>query len=91
MMDLATTLLLFFAFAGFALRRGLTYMHLYQQEEYDSPRFFGWMIKHKAFDKRLSLLILIISGATLYFLSTRGIHAEEKVFFSNAAVVPKGL
>ncbi|MBL4804453.1 MAG: UDP-N-acetylmuramoyl-tripeptide--D-alanyl-D-alanine ligase [Alphaproteobacteria bacterium] len=87
MMDLATTLLLFFAFAGFALRRGLTYMHLYQQEEYDSPRFFGWMIKHKAFDKRLSLLILIISGATLYFLSTRGIHAEEKVFFSNAAVI----
>lgn len=87
MMGLATTLLLFFAFAGFALRRGLTYMHIYQQEEYDSPRFFGWMMKHKVFDKRLSFLVLIISGITLYLSSTRILHGEEIAFFSNAAIV----
>ena len=57
----ASTILLFLAFAGFAARRGLTYMHAYQQEEYDSPRFLSWMWAHTVFDKRLSLLILCIT------------------------------
>ena len=48
----AVTALLFATFSAFAIRRGMTYLHLYQQEEYDSPRFFKWMLKKAVFDKR---------------------------------------
>ncbi len=87
MIVFASTLLMFFAFAGFSLKRSLTYMHIYQQEEYDSGRFFGWIMKNKAFDKRLSLLIFIIAGLTLYFFSSSSINGDQKLFFSNAAIV----
>jgi UDP-N-acetylmuramoyl-tripeptide--D-alanyl-D-alanine ligase len=52
-----------FALAGFvllALRRLLTYLHLFQQEEYDNSRFFTWIIKNHVFDRRLSVAIVAI-------------------------------
>ena len=64
--ELASTVILFLAFIGFAGKRGLTYMHVYQQEEYDTPRFLSWMLAHWVFDKRLSVLILIAAGASLF-------------------------
>ena len=64
MIETATTALLFMTFAGFAGRRGLTYMHAFQQEEYDTPRLMSWIWKHKAFDKRLTILIgMVVIGA----------------------------
>lgn len=49
-----------FAFAGFAvfaLRRLLTYLHLFQQEEYDNRRFLVWIANNAAIDRRLSILL----------------------------------
>ncbi|MAF98920.1 MAG: Mur ligase [Micavibrio sp.] len=65
MTDFAVTLLLFIAFIGFSAKRTMSYMHIYQQEEYDSPRFKRWMFKNKVFDKRLSSILFILSLALL--------------------------
>lgn len=64
MIDLASTVLLFVTFAAFAGKRGMTYMHVYQQEEYDSERLLGWIWKNKTFDKRLSLMVAIAIGTS---------------------------
>ena len=37
-------------FAFFAWRRALTYLHVFQQEEYDGGRFLGWLFR--TFDRR---------------------------------------
>ena len=47
-------------FALFALRRLLTYLHLFQQEEYDNRRFLAWLVKNRAFDQRLSIALLAV-------------------------------
>ena len=61
MIELATTALLFLSFLAFAAKRGLTYMHVYQQEEYDSERLLSWIWKNKAFDKRLSVVVIVVA------------------------------
>lgn len=52
--------LVFAGFALFALRRLLTYLHLFQQEEYDNRRFLAWLVGGRAWDQRLSFALLII-------------------------------
>jgi len=47
-------------FIVFAARRLLTYLHLFQQEEYDGRRFLAWLVANQAWDRRLSLVL----GAT---------------------------
>ncbi len=47
-------------FLPFAWRRLLTYLHIYQQEEYQPVRFLRWMALSHSYDRRVSLLILII-------------------------------
>jgi UDP-N-acetylmuramoyl-tripeptide--D-alanyl-D-alanine ligase len=49
------------AFLFFALRRLRRYLHIYQQEEYDSLRFLRWLFRSFAFDKRVALAIAIIA------------------------------
>jgi UDP-N-acetylmuramoyl-tripeptide--D-alanyl-D-alanine ligase len=44
----------------FAIKRNLTYLHIFQQQEYYNYRFLSWIFANKAFDKRLSSLLLII-------------------------------
>jgi len=66
MIDLASVVLLFFTFLAFAAKRGLTYMHVYQQEEYDSERLLGWIWKNKAFDKRLTLMLFVAIGSSFF-------------------------
>ncbi len=46
--------LLLAAFAFFAARRLLRYLHCFQQDEYDARRFLSWMTATRAFDRRLS-------------------------------------
>ncbi len=60
-------LLLLLPFILFAGKRLLTYLHIYQQEEYDSPRFARWLWAKKAFDKRLSLH-LVLAALTVKIL-----------------------
>jgi UDP-N-acetylmuramoyl-tripeptide--D-alanyl-D-alanine ligase len=47
-------------FVVFAARRLLTYLHLFQQEEYDGRRFLAWLVKSGAWDRRLSLALAAI-------------------------------
>ena len=49
-------------FVVFAFRRLLTYLHIYQQEEYDSRRFFHWLFTRRAFDVRATLLVALMGG-----------------------------
>ena len=54
-------------FLVFAARRLLTYLHLFQQEEYDGPRFLRWLVANRAWDRRLSLGLVAVFLAQLYF------------------------
>lgn len=70
MIELATTVLLFLSFTAFAGKRALTYMHVYQQEEYDSGRLLSWIWKNKVFDKRLSLAVAVVAGLSFFIPDT---------------------
>jgi len=56
------TLFALASFGVFAARRLLTYLHLFQQEEYDCPRFLRWLLHSGAWDRRLSLALLAIGA-----------------------------
>jgi UDP-N-acetylmuramoyl-tripeptide--D-alanyl-D-alanine ligase len=58
-----SALLALFGFLAFAARRLLTYLHLFQQEEYDGGRFLAWLIDNRAWDRRLSLALAAIVAA----------------------------
>jgi UDP-N-acetylmuramoyl-tripeptide--D-alanyl-D-alanine ligase len=58
-----SALLALFGFLLFAARRLLTYLHLFQQEEYDGRRFLAWLIDSRAWDRRLSLALAAIVAA----------------------------
>ena len=52
-------------FVPFAARRLLTYLHLFQQEEYDTTRFARWIVANHGWDRRLSLILLALFAAQL--------------------------
>ncbi len=52
--------LAFVGFALLALRRLMTYLHLFQQEEYDNRRFLAWLVRNRAFDHRLSFALFAV-------------------------------
>jgi UDP-N-acetylmuramoyl-tripeptide--D-alanyl-D-alanine ligase len=58
--DTGAALLALAGFLLFAHRRGLRYLHIFQQEEYDGRRFIDWLLRDMVFDKRLSLALLVI-------------------------------
>jgi UDP-N-acetylmuramoyl-tripeptide--D-alanyl-D-alanine ligase len=59
------TLLAASAFLYFAQRRLLRYLHIYQQDEYDSARFVTWMARSLAIDRKLTAVLLLIFAASL--------------------------
>jgi len=59
-----------FGFLVFAARRLLTYLHLFQQEEYDGRRFLAWVIDNRAWDRRLALTLAAIFATQLIFRGT---------------------
>jgi len=64
-----SALLALFGFLVFAARRLLTYLHLFQQEEYDGRRFLAGLIDNRAWDRRLSLALAAIFAVQLIFRS----------------------
>ena len=42
-------------FVPFAWKRLLTYLHIFQQEEYDGDRFLAWLARSWTFDRRVTL------------------------------------
>lgn len=64
---LFSSIFLIAAFAWFAAVRLLTYLHIFQQEEYDDPRFRKWIWDYKVFDKKVSGILLVL-GLAHFFL-----------------------
>ncbi|MEN2494391.1 MAG: UDP-N-acetylmuramoyl-tripeptide--D-alanyl-D-alanine ligase [Hyphomicrobiaceae bacterium hypho_1] len=62
------------AFIFFSLYRLLRYLHIFQQDEYNTVRFAFWLVTKMAFDKRVS--------ATLIFLEI------SNKFIQNVTLVP---
>ena len=60
-------LALSFAYIVFSLKRLMTYMHVLQQEDYESSRLLKWMFENKVFDKSLSSTLFIL-GVFWFFL-----------------------
>ena len=70
-------------FAVFAARRLLTYLHLFQQEEYDGGRFLAWLVRSHAWDRRLSLALIVIF---VLQLALRGEIAPSGLFAALAGI-----
>ena len=51
--------------ALFVRVRARLYLHIYQQEEYDSARFLRWLARRHAYDKRLSAAIILIATLSM--------------------------
>ena len=66
MIEIASIVVLFLTFMGFTVKRTLTYMHVFQQEEYDSGRLIKWIVANSAFDKRLTLILAMAVGASFF-------------------------
>ncbi len=56
------TLIAFLAFAG---RRLMRYLHILQQDDYDNTRLLKWILRYKVFDKRISVILLLLAGGAL--------------------------
>ncbi len=66
MIQIASDSLVYIAYLGFALKRLMTYLHVLQQEDYESKRLMKWVFEHGAFDKRLSGAFFILGIASFY-------------------------
>lgn len=66
--DMTSLILVYAAWLIFSAKRLLTYTHVLQQEDYDDLRLFKWIGDNFAFDKRLSLFLLV-TGSGLFALS----------------------
>lgn len=60
-------ILMYVAFMAFTAKRLMTYLHIFQQEEYDENRFLNWLFANYAFDKRMSA-ILVLAMALWFFM-----------------------
>ena len=82
--------LLLLCFLAFALRRLMTYLHIYQQEEYQPVRFLRWLWNSRSFDMKASLVILIAGGLEYFIRLAPGIaEACVAVTFAVIAVLEK--
>jgi UDP-N-acetylmuramoyl-tripeptide--D-alanyl-D-alanine ligase len=60
--------MMFLAYAAFVARRLLRYLHIFQQEEYAPRHFLKWILDKRAFDRRLSAVLLLV-GVVACFVS----------------------
>lgn len=61
-------ILVYLSFMAFSAVRLLTYLHIFQQEEYDGKRFLAWLWHYRVFDRKLSIALFIL-GAFWFALS----------------------
>ena len=57
----AAAAVMFAAYGAFAYRRLLRYLHIYQQDEYDSSRFAPWLIQTGSVDKKLTAMLAMVA------------------------------
>ncbi len=53
-------------FTFFIVRRLMTYLHIFQQEEYDNARFKTWVLENQAFDRKITLALIVLLVADLF-------------------------
>jgi UDP-N-acetylmuramoyl-tripeptide--D-alanyl-D-alanine ligase len=53
------------AFLFFTWRRLLTYLHIFQQDEYDGGRFVKWIAKNRAIDRKATLCVVVLAFPAL--------------------------
>jgi len=80
--EFASFTLVFVAFIAFAGKRLMTYMHVLQQEDYDNKRLFGWMRTNGAFDKRITLGLILL-GVLVIIVHISGFAELLPQFFVN--------
>jgi UDP-N-acetylmuramoyl-tripeptide--D-alanyl-D-alanine ligase len=66
---------LLLAFEWFLCRRLLTYLHIYQQEEYQSGRFLRWLFASKSFDVRATIAAALGGFLELFIRPNYGVGA----------------
>ncbi len=52
-------------FLLFAVRRLMSYLHIFQQEEYDATRFLPWLVRTHSIDKKLSAAVIVLGVTEL--------------------------
>lgn len=52
-------------FLLFAVRRLMSYLHIFQQEEYDGRRFLPWLVRTRSIDRKLSVAVIVLGIAEL--------------------------
>lgn len=77
----------FAAYGFFSLRRLLTFLHIFQQEEYDNRRFTAWLGDRRAFDRRASLALAAAGVAALVLGALAGGWALAALLLAAAAVL----
>ena len=60
------------AFLGFSFKRLMTYLHIFQQDDYDPRRFSLWVFRTLSFDRKLSLALI---GCWLLSILTNPVKA----------------
>jgi UDP-N-acetylmuramoyl-tripeptide--D-alanyl-D-alanine ligase len=61
---------------GFFYHRGFHYLRCLQHQEYNEKQFIDWLVAHKVFDRKGSLIALVAAGASKYFANIHGIGLE---------------
>lgn len=79
--EIFIAILVIIAFAGFLAKRLLTYLHAFQQEEYDGGRFTKWMLINKVYDKKLSAILLFV-GIGWFFMGQFSFLISALVFIA---------
>lgn len=76
----------YLAYLAFAWRRTLTYLHIFQQEEYDSPRFQRWLKASKAWDVKVSVGLFLLTLAASFI-----VPKESAIWGFNAPAIAMAL
>lgn len=64
--EIFSHIMIFATFLVFAKKRLITYLHAYQQEEYDELRLIIWIWQNKVFDKRVTGILLLATIAWVF-------------------------
>ena len=86
---LALWLLPLAAFAWFAPRRLMSYLHIFQQEEYDGARFMPWLVRTGSVDRKLSIAVAALGLAALFWIDVVLTRTLLVIAFAAAALMEK--
>lgn len=83
--DIAIEFMTLIAFLVFSGRRLMRYLHILQQDDYDNGRLLSWMFRYKVIDKRISVILLLLSAGALFSsLPVAGVNIALFLIFALA-------